>query len=501
MKHAAPKSGLKLNVKRTFLVGFAFMLISLFWQTYDGIVAKMLINDFGLNQTGSGIVLALDNIIALFLLPLFGTWSDRTRSRFGKRTPYIFIGTIIAAIVLVGLGAVDFFQQQVIVGNGVTGVLSRDIGGVTQYYYQVGGVDAHVNAIKDLVATHRSAYIYEQITVNNVGYLVGFIGILLIVLVAMSSFRTPAVSLMPDVTIKPLRSKANAVINLMGTFGGVVALLAAQFLAKDYNSYIPIFALTGGLMLVLLAVFMLFVKERPWQKEMQDDSVRLGIETSEDVDQANAGKKEKLSKEVRKSFILILASVVLWFMAYNAATSKFSDYATNVLDLSSWAMALLVAQGAAIVSFYPVGLIATKIGRKKTILIGISILVVAFILGAIANPSTQVLIYVTMALAGVGWATINVNSYPMVVEMGSGSNIGVYTGYYYTASMAAQIATPIVSGILMDVLDRRILFIYCVVFAAAAFVTMFFVKHGDPKKIEELNVVEDDKKEEPIANE
>jgi MFS family permease len=198
-----------------------------------------------------------------------------------------------------------------------------------------------------------------------------------------------------------------------------------------------------------------------------------------------------MPKDVKKSFLLILASVILWFMAYNAATSKFSDYATNVVDFSSWALALMIANVAAIISFYPVGIISTKLGRRKTILGGIVILLVAFILGYFVTKETNFLMFVTMALAGIGWATINVNSYPMVVEMSHGSNIGVYTGYYYTASMAAQIATPIFSGILMDLIDRRVLFIYCAVFAALAFVTMLFVRHGDSKQIDD-EVVEID---------
>ncbi|MCH3977023.1 MAG: MFS transporter [Bacilli bacterium] len=483
--HTAPK----LNLKRTFSVGFAFLLISMFWSVYDNIVAKMLINDFGLNQTWSGVLLALDNIIALFLLPLFGALSDKTRTKMGKRMPYILIGTIVAAVIFVGLAAVDFFQQAVIAKEAISGVL-EDSG---NFYFTVNGEINTSDAVKSVVATARSTYIFQVITTNYSGYLVAFIGILLIVLIAMASFRTPAVSLMPDVTIKPLRSKANAVINLMGAVGGLIALLATHFLGKDYQNYIPLFALIGGLMLVMLSVFMILVREVPWSKSMEEDSIRYGIEKKETIakEDADPKYKEKMPKDVKKSFLLILASVILWFMAYNAATSKFSDYATMVVDFSSWALALMIANVAAIISFYPVGIISTKLGRRKTILGGIVILLVAFILGYFVTKETNFLMFVTMALAGIGWATINVNSYPMVVEMSHGSNIGVYTGYYYTASMAAQIATPIFSGILMDLIDRRVLFIYCAVFAALAFVTMLFVRHGDSKQIDD-EVVEID---------
>jgi MFS family permease len=202
-----------------------------------------------------------------------------------------------------------------------------------------------------------------------------------------------------------------------------------------------------------------------------------------------------MPKDVQRSFYLILASVVLWFFAYNAATSKFSVYATDVLN-TGFTLPLLMANLTALITFIPIGIVATKIGRKKTILIGLVILTIAFFLAIFLTESSAILIWVTMALAGVGWATINVNSYPMIVEMSHGANIGKYTGYYYTASMAAQIFTPMVSGALMDLFGLRILFPYATIFLVGAFCTMFFVKHGDSKpvptgKLEALAGVDD----------
>ena len=204
--------------------------------------------------------------------------------------------------------------------------------------------------------------------------------------------------------------------------------------------------------------------------------VTPGIEDEED--DSNSGSR-KLTRSELGSLLLILASIALWYIGYNAVTSKYSLYASAVLGMD-YNTTLLVAQGAAIISYLPAGIVASKIGRKKTILAGVVMLTTAFGVASFMRiGSPALLMNVLFALAGIGWATINVNSFPMVVELCSGGDIGKYTGYYYTASMAAQIVTPIFSGYLMDNLGMTILFPYAAVFAALAFGTMFFVKHGD----------------------
>lgn len=486
---------MKLNFKRTFLVGIAFLMISMFWQVYDALVAKMLVDSFGLNQTWSGIVMALDNILALFLLPLFGLWSDKTRTKMGKRTPYILIGTIVAAVFVTGISIFDFYQQQAINTMQVSQIVKDLVN--NNYYYMVEGVIHFTDVSRDVVAASRSELILNSITLANPTMLILYIGILLIVLVAMSSFRTPAVSLMPDVTPKPLRSKANAIINLMGVVGGVISLGSMAYTAKVgsdlYNKYafIPAMVVLSILMLVILVVFLTTVKENKWVEEMEKFSIENKLTTQEEIDDDKATAHHKLPKDVNRSLILILTSVVLWFMAYNAATTKYSVYMTNTLGVENFTFPLLVANITAAISFIPIGFIATKFGRRKTILVGITLLTIALALGIFITPNTSFLMYITMGLAGVGWATINVNSYPMVVEMSKGSNIGVYTGFYYTASMAAQIATPFLSGLLMDLFiayvpsfGSKILFVYSTVFSALAFIPMFFVKHGEPKRLE-----------------
>lgn len=489
---------MKLNVKKTIYVGFAFLIIQLFWQVYDSVIAKMLIDSFGLSQTASGFIMALDNIVAIVLLPVFGALSDKTNTKRGKRTPYIFFGTICAAILLTGVSLFDNAQntkiEQAQIGDIITetatledvsaGVQIIDEGKIRpvvldEEYFSFEYKGLKLNYLeKEDASLQRSEYVAE-IRKQNVGFYAGFIIILFLVLLAMATFRTPAVSLMPDVTPKPLRSKANAIINLMGSAGGIISLVIMTFLSIEYQSYTPLFIVIGTLMLIGLAIFLWKVNEPKLNKEMDDLEKSYGVEETSTLEDPDTGK---MSKEVLKSFICILLGVVFWYMAYNAATSKFSVYATTVLN-TGYSMPLLVAQGAAIVTYMPIGALSTKIGRKKTVLIGVAILFAAFFIAIFVTSKTALLIWAAMALAGIGWATINVNSYPMVVEMSKGNNVGKYTGIYYTASMSAQIITPVLSGIFMDKIGFAALFPYCTIFTVLAFLVMLLVKHGDSKPV------------------
>lgn len=502
---------MKLNVKKTIYVGFAFLIIQLFWQVYDSVIAKMLIDSFGLSQTASGFIMALDNIVAIVLLPIFGALSDRTNTKRGKRTPYIFFGTICAAILLTGVSLFDNAQnskiEQAKIGDIITEKADAEdvLLGVTiiedgkfrpvvldEEFFSFEYKGLKLNYLeKEDASLQRSEYVAE-IRKQNIGFYVGFIIVLFLVLLSMATFRTPAVSLMPDVTPKPLRSKANAIINLMGSAGGIISLLIMTFLSIEYQSYTPLFIVIGTLMLIGLALFLWKVNEPKLNEEMSQIEKEFGIEESSTLEDPNTGK---MSKDVFKSFICILLGVVFWYMAYNAATSKFSVYATTVLN-TGYSMPLLVAQGAAIITYMPIGALSTKIGRKKTVLIGVAILFAAFFIAIFVTSKTALLIWVAMALAGIGWATINVNSYPMVVEMSKGNNVGKYTGIYYTASMSAQIITPVLSGIFMDNIGFGALFPYCAIFSVLAFLVMLFVKHGDSKpvpteKLEAFGQIED----------
>ena len=503
---------MKLNYKRTILVGFAFFLISAFWQAYDATIPVILTNKFGMSQTWSGVIMALDNILAVFMLPIFGALSDKCRSPKGKRTPFITVGTIIAAVALVCLSFVDGIQLSNVsdvaaiddpaalsviydkqadttlkTPEGEEFVLSEvmtkeTFTSITSKTVKADGTEEANPDYANYVAPARQACAADA-TAQQPVTLILFVVLLLAVLIAMATFRSPAVALMPDVTVKPLRSKANAIINLMGTAGGMLVLgigivFATSAVENAMMSYILYYGVVAAIMLGAMFLFKKTVKEPAWAAQMEEDSARLGIDES---DEADAGEKRRLSGPEKRSLLLILASIALWYIGYNAVTSKYSLYASSVLGMD-YNSTLLLAQGAAIISYLPAGIVASKIGRKKTILAGVVMLASAFALASFMRVgSSAALMNVLFAMAGIGWATINVNSFPMVVEMCSGGDIGKYTGYYYTASMAAQIVTPMFSGYLMDELGMTILFPYAAVFAALAFVTMYFVKHGDAK--------------------
>lgn len=515
---AENKSGggrVKLNYRRTILVGFAFFLIQAFWQAYDNTIPLILTNKFGMAQTWSGIIMALDNVLALFLLPLFGAISDRCTNKRGRRTPFIFVGTCVAAVAFVGLSLADDAQLKQLADvaaiddpaaleviydreadaelqtpGGETFVLEEtftrdEFAAITS---QITRDDGSVSTNPDYtnyVVPARQACAHET-TRAHPGALALFVALLLLTLVAMATFRSPAVALMPDVTIKPLRSKANAVINLMGSAGGILVLalgmvFATSSVKNSMMSYTLYFCVVAGIMLAALAVFMLTVDEPKLVRQMQADSKKYGIE-ERDTDES-AGEKRGLSAGEKRSLCFILLSIVLWFFGYNAVTSKYSVYASNILH-KDYNLTLILAQAAAIAAYLPVGMVASRVGRKKTILAGVVMLGVAFGTASFMDADSPTLLMNAMfVLAGIAWATINVNSFPMVVELCSGGDVGKYTGFYYTASMAAQVVTPMFSGFLMDKLGMTVLFPYATVFVALAFVTMLFVRHGDSKPI------------------
>ena len=485
-------SYMKLNYKRTILVGFAFFLISAFWQAYDAIVPLILTNHYGLPQSISGIVMSVDNILAVFMLPIFGAISDKIMTRYGKRTPFIFVGTVAAVIAFISLTLIDTVQLGAVLNSGISEkyeIAANALKEANNLLKEAGklgdqaGVEsaqAMIEAINDTIEGIRAETL--AITLNNIWPLISFIGVLLLTLISMAIFRSPAVALMPDVTIKPLRSKGNAIINLMGTAGGIIVLVLGMIFKTSANAYMQYTGYVIAVCTVMVAglcVFIATVKERKWAEEMEAETKLLGLE---EVTVEENTEKRSLTKAEFKSLLLILASVALWYIGYNSITSKYSVYATNVLFFD-FNLTLIIAQAAAVVAYRPVGIIASKIGRRKSILAGVIMLTSAFFIGNFINFSTpEFVMYPVFILAGIGWATINVNSFPMVVELAKGGEVGKYTGYYYTASMAAQIVAPILSGALYDAFGMRAMFFsFGTVFVALSFVTMFFVKHGDAK--------------------
>lgn len=419
---------MKLNYRRTFFIGLAFLSISAFWQLYDSIVPLILKNTFKMDEVLTGAIMAIDNVLALFLLPLFGALSDRVDTRFGKRMPFIVLGTVFAVVFMMLIPRAD----QVV--------------NFPLFFVALG-----------------------------------------VTLISMGTYRSPAVALMPDLTPKPLRSKANAVINLMGAVGYIYALAVISLLVKetDKPDYTLVFALVAVLMVIAVVILVVTIDEKKQAAKISGETASQAFVDEKD-DESKTGP---LPSDVRKSLIFLLASIFLWFTAYNAVTTAYSRYAIEVWGLKggSFANSLMVAGAAAIVSYIPIGIIASSIGRKKTILAGILMITATYICGFLFRQYSP-WINVVFAFTGIGWSAINVNSYPMVVEMSRSGDVGKYTGYYYTFSMAAQIFTPIFSGFFLKI-SYRTLFPYAVVFSLLSFCTMLMVMHGDsrpPKRASRL---------------
>lgn len=429
---------MKLDTKKTFLVGFAFLAITAFWQMYDGLIPKMLSETFNLSPTLSGIIMAADNVLALFLLPIFGRLSDRCNTRIGKRRPFIIIGMILTMILMIWIPVID------------------------------------------------NSYFAVPSTVK----VILFIGVLAMLLLTMASYRSPAVALMPDITPKPLRSKANAIINLMGAVGGVLYLLFTAVMypeskTKDmaHVDYIPLFVAVMAVIFISLVMIIFFVNEPKLAKKQQEYE---DAHPEENLTQITESHKKIMPKPVKRSLIFLLLSVAFWYIGYNGISTFFTTFTEKVwgVGIGGASLCLTIATGAAIVCYIPAGIIASKIGRKKTIIAGVLLLAASFLVGFIYTLFVHTFhpaLYVLFAFVGIAWATINVNSFPMVVEMCHGSDIGKFTGLYYTFSMAAQIVTPIVAGFLIEKIDYKVLFLYSAIFVFLSFVTMCFVKHGDTK--------------------
>ena len=283
---------MKLNVRRTVLCGFAFFSICTFWQMYNNVIPLILTNTFHMNETFSGAIMAADNVLALFLLPLFGAISDRCASPMGRRRPFILFGT---------LGAVLLMQFLPFLDNS----------------YFAASASWKLSA---------------------------FVGVLLVLLVIMGTYRSPAVAMMPDITPKPLRSKANAIINLMGALGGILYLVITTFLysAKrtgnlDHVSYVPLFLIVGAIMLVSLLIVMVSIREPEISREMREYEK---AHPEENLTVVDASGQERLPAPVKRSMVFLLFSIALWFIGYNAMETWFTTYADRVWGMSLGAASL-----------------------------------------------------------------------------------------------------------------------------------------------------------------
>lgn len=637
------RPSLKLNYPQTFKVGFAFAIIMLFWTAYDFVVPLLLEQAYGLPSWARGLIMGLDNLLSLFMLPLFGKLSDNAHGKlakkFGRRTPFIVIGTLCAVVLMVFVPVATLKQQakaeqytasieaQLADDSFMSPLLSewwdkaeakesgsanycdltyvRDQNHLTKedfvsirYYADMTSKKAVLNmlgdttyyykgeVVSDLSATcEETGKTYQEMLDSNASYkkfvasgmnnyisngihenytktkegiqsLAIYMVILLLVLIAMATFRSPAVALMPDVTPKPLRSQANAIINLCGGIGGAIAFLihTVVLFGQRLENYVIIFGSVAAGMLLLLAGFIALVKERKLVAKCQEickeyeiddfaegenpdaekfaeelisegdanyaldskpsgDAIETIDESAVDIVHAKLapetvefakevvantkkkhastkewwGAKSDLEKGRLKSFMLILASIFMWFMGYNAVSSNLSIYTTKALNLSAGIASIIygVSMGISAIAFIPVGYMAAKIGRRKSIMIGFGMAVVSFVLifAAVAPNDNAAIPAVLFALfyliAGFGLIIANVNTFPMVTELSTAETVGQYTGYYYVATMSAQAITPAIGGAIMDAGGNKFLFLYSAICIVIAIVLMLFVKHGD----------------------
>ena len=466
------ETGLKLNYKRTFLIGFAFFGILLLWQVYDSWCPTFLTDIFARRMYGLssaqlkagdpakilnvqwlvGIIMACDNLAALILLPIFGNLSDRTHTPIGKRMPYILTGTFVSAV---AFPFIPFFFHH-----------------------------------------------------NNI---LGMVILMGIVLMFMMMYRNPAVALMPDITPKPLRAKANGIINIMGYLGGAFATVLGIFLKlsdyinaadearKVWTIELP-FLIASVLMVISALVLFFTIRENEIHDEMKEqmaEGERLAaIETPVDDDRP-------MSKANKTMLLAILGAEFLWFMSDNAIGTYIGNYVIYYLNsVSSATMVLTIAGGlASVVGFAIAGGIADKIGRKWTISCGLGITFVALIImctvapTGVAAPNAAhgeftfpTILYVVWAIKGFGMALVHNCSFPMVVELCSSKKIGKFTGYYYAASMSAQTVTPILLGLMFNRTGawRTLPVSSCVLTVLSFIVFTALVKNIKARKVENV---------------
>lgn len=547
---------LKLDYKKTIKVGFAFAIIQCFWVVYDYVIPLLIDNAFGLSNAMRGLIMGLDNLLALFMLPLFGKISDSCKSKYGRRTPFIVLGTLAAIVLMIFIPVTTASQlkEANVIRNDLETRFVEDAAfrqeKLTEFYDDAeSGENKYISKIvfdelsgkiskeefvnlttddeagyfnrfaKDGMNRYINDQVYNQVTKQHSVRLVFFILVLFLVLVAMGTYRSPAVALMPDVTPKPLRSQANAIINLAGGVGGAIATITYMvgFLINE-NGYVGIYIANALSMGILLLCFIKLVNEPKMVDECRriceeygitdedDEAVDLREQEAEDgvtadkaVDETVlSAEKQKLKKSKTISFLLILASIFMWFMGYNAVSSNLSIYIVNVLGCTPFIGTVVSAASMAVsaVAFIPVGMLAVKIGRKKSIMLGLLFATVSFVcVFLFIKPQWGISVKAIMfalfyLIAGFGLIVVNVNTFPMVVELSAAKDVGKYTGYYYMATMSAQAITPYIGGLFMDHLSNRSLFAYSAVCVIISIVLMALVKHGDSKPLPKKKVYE-----------
>jgi maltose/moltooligosaccharide transporter len=431
----------QLDYKKTFLLGFGFLGVSVMWMLYNSYVPIFLqagnpafekvqgatTVGFGLSATLAGLIMTLDNIAALFIQPVVGLLSDRTRTRIGRRMPYILVGAPIAAVAFVLIPMA-----------------------VNQIPPEASGQTAQLG-----------------------GPLAFFMVAIGLMLLFMAIFRTPVIALMPDITPSPLRSRANGVINMMGGIGSLLATFGGAFLYR-MNKLTPFWA---GSIILIVAVLVVFLAIRePKEYVTETGSKERWWDTFRQV--------RDIPREARRSLFLILAAIFAWFVGYNAVETFFTSYGTFRLGVSESTASLLLGCFSLTFIFFsiPGGMLAERWGRRRTILVGLVALTVLLLL-AFVLPNMYAIAAI-LFMGGIAWSLININSLPMIVDLAPGDRLlGTYTGLYYIAGTSAAIAGPILNGWIIDLTGKNysMIFLVAPVFMVLAMICMWFVTRGEAK--------------------
>ena len=436
---------MKLDWKKTFLIGFGFLGISALWQVYNSFVPIFLqtghpgfagskeILGFGLNASSTGFIMGIDNLAAIFILPMIGVWSDRIRTPIGRRYPFILTAAPLAALAFIIMPiAVSLIKPE------LNGTIAGNMGAFSLF----------------MVATA-------------------------VVLLAMAILRTPVISLMPDLIPSPLRSKANGVINFMGGVGFIIGTFGLALLF-DIN---PLYPFIGGAGILILAVVLLFSTT----KEPAVDDLPHPEEHLQSEEEQAIGALKGVSvvpKNNRKSLFALLGAIFLLFIAYDGIGTFFTSFAVNELGVSEgFAPTLFGLAGLTFILFaIPAGYIGAKFGRRRTIIAGILLFGIDMALGYFVTNATQM--GIVLAISGIGWAMINVNTLPMVIDTSEDERLlGTYTGLYYLASQIGSAIAPVMMGTVIDLFGSnfKTIFITGPAFFVLGLIAMTLVTRGEAR--------------------
>lgn len=409
---------------KLWLLGFGFFGINTVWPLYNAYV-PIFLKSFGLSSFIVGAYMTIDNIFAVALTPYVGALSDQTCTKIGRRKPYILIGAPIAAI---------FF-------------------------------------LLIPISWKNSNFFAITLSIIAMNF-------------SMALFRSPLIALMPDITPSERRSQANGIINFMGGLGAMLAYLSGRFLYQ--LSFISPFVVASLLLLLANFLVILFVKEPVSSR------VKVNFKLKEIFSKSNAELLENLKEVVlskEKSLFFMLFSIFLWFVGFNALETFFTSYAKFYLKLPEHiATGMLGVLSLAFMIFsVPAGYIGARFGRKRTIITGLFGTVICLVIGTLLSfkLSGEQLIrpfLLLFAIGGTGWALTNVNSLPMVLDMAPTGKMGGYTGLYYFSSMLANIVSPPLTGLTLDLFGYWVLFIFAAAFVALSMVTMSFVRKGESSR-------------------